>query len=33
MSHSRDYAVACVALILPEHVRPEGSPTHPGVWT
>jgi len=33
LSHSRDYAVACVALILPEHVRPEGSPTHPGVWT
>lgn len=33
LSHGRDYAVACVALLLPERVRPDGSSTSPGVWT
>jgi holo-[acyl-carrier protein] synthase len=33
LSHGRDYAVAVVALLLPEHVRPDGSSFSPGVYT
>jgi len=31
LSHGRDYAMAVVALMLPEHVRPDGSSCSPGV--
>ena len=31
LSHGRDYAVAVVALLLPEHVRPDASASSPGV--
>jgi holo-[acyl-carrier protein] synthase len=31
LSHGRDYAVAVVALLLPEQVRPDASSASPGV--